>query len=79
MSSGAEPEVRSRRYSRRIFVFPPWREIYATDAERWESFSRMPAVFDNVQRTLRELGYDPVTVPIGSLEERAAFVLDRAV
>jgi predicted ATPase len=70
--------VRTRRYSRTVFVFPPWREIYATDAERREDWSRMEAVFEEILRTLPQLGYAPVVVPIGTLEARAAFVLARA-
>ena len=71
--------IRTRRYDTKVFVFPPWREIYATDAERWEDWSRMEAVFEQILTTLPALGYAPVVVPTGSVEERAAFVLARAV
>jgi predicted ATPase len=69
--------IRTRRYNRRVFVFPPWREIYAVDAERREDWSRMQAVFEQILRTLPELGYEPVVVPKGSVEARTAFVLAR--
>ncbi|HEY0648118.1 AAA family ATPase [Phenylobacterium sp.] len=69
--------IRTRRYNTRVFVFPPWQEIYGTDTERWEDWSRMEAVFDQILRTLPELGYEPVVVPKASVEERAAFVLAR--
>lgn len=71
--------IRTRRYNRRVFVFPPWREIYANDAERWEDGSKMEAVFESILRTLPELGYEPVVVPAGSVEDRAAFALANAV
>ena len=67
----------SRRYNRHVFVFPPWREIYATDAERREDWSRMEAVFEQILSTLQTLDYEPVVVPTGSVEERTAFVLAR--
>jgi predicted ATPase len=70
--------LRTRRYNTRVFVFPPWREIYAQDAERWEDWSKMEAVFEQILGTLRELDYEPVVVPTGSVEARAAFVLERA-
>jgi predicted ATPase len=70
--------IRTRRYNSRVFVFPPWREIYATDSERREDWSRMEAVFEEIIRTLPELGYEPVVVPKGSVKERAAFVLELA-
>ncbi len=67
--------IRTRRYNNKVFVFPPWREIYATDGERWEDWSRMEAVFEEILRVLPELGYTPVVVPKATVEERAAFVL----
>lgn len=70
--------IRTRRYNPLVFVFPPWREIYVTDAERQEDWSRMEAVFDAIMTTLPALGYQPVVVPTGTVEARAAFVLDRA-
>ncbi|MBL8771809.1 MAG: AAA family ATPase [Phenylobacterium sp.] len=65
----------SRRYNSRVFVFPPWREIYAPDAERRQDWSEMEAVFERIVRTLPDLGYAPVIVPKASVEDRAAFVL----
>lgn len=70
--------IRTRRYNRQVFVFPPWREIYATDAERRQDWSQMEAVFAQILQMLPQLGYDPVVVPKGSLEDRAAFVLSRS-
>ena len=70
--------IRDRRYNARVFVFPPWREIYATDGERREDWSKMEAVFDQVLHTLPALGYEPVVVPTGDVVERAAFVLEAA-
>lgn len=69
--------IRTRRYNTRVFVFPPWREIYATDAERRQDWSQMEAVHQQILRTLPELGYEPVVVPKASVEDRAAFVLAR--
>jgi predicted ATPase len=72
-----EHALRTRRYNRCVFVFPPWREIYATDAERTQDFAHAERVFQAIMGRLPGLGYEPVVVPVGSLEDRAAFVLDR--
>ncbi|TAL32061.1 MAG: hypothetical protein EPN98_14720 [Phenylobacterium sp.] len=69
--------IRTRRYNRQVFVFPPWQDIYANDAERRQDWSQMEAVFAQILRTLPDLGYHPVIVPKGSVEDRAAFVLSR--
>lgn len=71
--------IRTRRYNARVFVFPPWEEIYGTDAERREDWPRMLEVHDAIMQTLPRLGYEPVEVPTGTVEERAAFVLARAL
>ncbi|MGH6966752.1 MAG: AAA family ATPase [Phenylobacterium sp.] len=83
-ANGAEPSaelieaIRTRRYNRQVFVFPPWREIYETDAERKQDWDEAEATFGRVMRLLPELGYEPVVVPTGDLATRAAFVLARA-
>ncbi len=69
--------IRTRRYNVCVFVFPPWRDIYQTDTERREDWSRMEAVFDQIIATLPTLGYAPVIVPKAGVEARAAFVLAR--
>jgi predicted ATPase len=73
-----EAALRARRYNETVFVFPPWREIYANDAERIQDWAHAERVFHIVMTTLPALGYEPVVVPKGTLEERTAFVLARA-
>jgi len=71
--------VRTRRYNRRVFVFPPWREIYETDAERKQDWAEAEATFPRIISSFEEMGYAPVVVPKASVETRAAFVLKRAI
>ncbi|MFC3069527.1 AAA family ATPase [Phenylobacterium soli] len=71
-----EAALASRRYAEIVFVFPPWREIYRTDAERIQDFAHGERVFGFVMRQLPKLGYAPVVVPVGPVEARAAFVLE---
>jgi predicted ATPase len=70
--------ARGRRYNRRVFVFPPWREIYETDNERRQDWAEAEATFGRVLAGLKRFGYEPVVVPIGAIEDRAAFVLEKA-
>lgn len=71
--------VRTRRYNARVFIFPPWREIYETDAERRQDWAEAERTFDLILKRLPTLGYDPVVVPKADVATRAAFVLARAV
>ena len=83
-ANGATPSVelveaiRTRRYNRQVFVFPPWREIYETDAERRQDWAEAEATFGRVLRLLPHFGYEPIIVPKASTAVRAEFVLSVA-
>jgi predicted ATPase len=68
----------ARRYNRKVFVFPPWREIYETDAERRQDWEEAQATFPRILTGLDRFGYEPLVVPPGRLEDRAGFVLEAA-
>jgi len=68
--------AQARRYNTRVFVFPPWREIYQTDQERRQDWAEAEATFDQVLGGLQRFGYGAAIVPKGSVEARAAFVLE---
>jgi predicted ATPase len=70
--------ARSHRYNPRVFVPPPWPEIYAQDAERKQTFEDCLATHAAIMRGLGALGYAPVEVPCGDVAMRADFVLSRA-
>jgi predicted ATPase len=63
-------------YFRKVFVLPPWQEIYVTDAERDHTFEHALMVDRVTREWYRRCGYEVVDVPIGPVEARCAFVLD---
>lgn len=71
--------AQARRYNAQVFVFPPWREIYETDAERRQDWAEAEATFGRILTVLNRFGYAPRVVPKGPLEARAAFVLEAAL
>ena len=71
--------ARSRRYNPQVFVFPPWREIYETDAERRQDWAEAEATFERILRGLERFEYEALIVPKGSLDARAAFVTSAAL
>jgi len=81
-ANGAEPSaalieaIGTRRYNRRAFVFPPWAEIYETDAERKQDWAEAEATFGKILAVLPQLGYDALIVPKADVATRARFVLD---
>ena len=69
--------ARAKRYRRRVFVCPPWPDIYVTDDERKQT----PEVAARTCRTMIEtyggFGYELVEVPRAPVVARLSFVLER--
>jgi predicted ATPase len=63
------------RYFPKVFVLPPWRAIYVTDAERDHTFEHAQWVDRVTRKWYRRCGYQIVEVPIGTVDERCEFVL----
>jgi predicted ATPase len=65
------------RYAQLVFAAPPWREIYAQDAERKQDFAEAERTYDAVTAVYRDHGYELVELPRANVATRAAFVLER--
>ena len=66
--------VNTFRYNRRVFIAPPWREIFEQDRERKQTFDEAVWTYEAMVVTYRENGYDLVEIPRLSVEERVRFV-----
>ena len=62
------------RYNATVFFAPPWREIYADDAERTEGWEHAQRIYEPMRDVYVELGYHIVELPKASVAERLAFV-----
>lgn len=62
-------------YHRRVFLAPPWPEIYATDGERRHGFDAAVEEYARLLDAYPALGYDVVILPKVGVVERADFVL----
>ncbi len=60
-----------------IFILPPWKEIYTSDNERYESYTESLKISSYLYSTYRRYGYDPIEVPKLSVEDRTSFILDK--
>lgn len=63
------------RYHRRVFLTPPWAEIFGPDAERRHSFDAAVAEYDRLLIAYPSLGYEVIILPKTGVSERADFVL----
>jgi len=66
------------RYRRRVFVAPPWPEIYVNDAERRQDFAEAIRSYDAVVDAYESCGYELVALPKSTVDERVDFVLSRS-
>lgn len=67
--------VEAYRYAPDVFVTPPWRDIYASEAERPKPFEEAGREYDALVEGYRAAGYRLVEVPRLDVERRADFVL----
>ncbi|HEV7328895.1 MAG TPA: AAA family ATPase [Bosea sp. (in: a-proteobacteria)] len=69
--------ARTFRYAPIVFAAPPWREIYAQDAERKQDFAEAERTYEAVTGAYRDHGYKLVDLPRADVGTRVAFVLER--
>ena len=62
------------RYAERVFMVPPWPEIFAQDAERQHSFADAEQEFYGLQQAYKSNGYEVILIPKMSVLERVDFV-----
>jgi predicted ATPase len=63
------------RYGAKVLVTPPWREIFARDDERSQTWDEAVRTHDIMVETYVGLGYEPVTIPRAPVDERMRFIL----
>lgn len=76
ISDGLRIAVSLRPYQTKVFILPPWEEIYKTDNERKQTWEEAVFTFEKMKETYLKFGYNIIEVPKCSVEERAKFVLD---
>ena len=66
----------ANRYHRRVFLAPPWPEIYETDSERRHGLDLALAEYSRLVKTYPSLGYEVLILPKVEVSERADFILN---
>lgn len=64
-------------YNTKVFITPPWENIYHQDAERMESFEESERIHQYLVESYQNFGYKLIEVPRLSVTERAAFILSQ--
>lgn len=61
----------------KIFILPPWEEIYVSDEARYENFEQAKLIHDHLTETYKSYGYELIEVPKDTLDNRILFILDQ--
>ena len=67
--------LKQYRYNKKVFILPPWKEIYETDNERKQNWYEAELTYEKMKETYSVSGYNIIIVPKTSTEERVQFVL----
>ncbi|MCA0931687.1 ATP-binding protein [Lutimonas saemankumensis] len=59
-----------------VFMMPPWREIYQTDNERYETFEQSLLIYDHLRACYSDMDYKVIVVPEGNIDQRVDFILN---
>ena len=68
-------EIISRLRYDRLFLAPPWPEIFVNDDDRRHSLEKALSDYERVRAAYLQAGYTPVMLPRKSVHARADFVL----
>ncbi|MGN9889828.1 AAA family ATPase [Micromonospora sp. L31] len=66
------------RYHQRVFIAPPWPQIYTTDSERHQDFAEAIRTHDAMVAAYTQHGYELSTLPRSDVASRVEFVQQRA-
>jgi predicted ATPase len=71
-----EPLSQTHRYHHRVFLAPPWPEIYLTDPERRHGLDSAIAEYLRLVEIYPSLGYEVSILPKIGAAERADFIVE---
>lgn len=63
------------RYASKVFVTPPWPEIFVNDSIRSETFDEAVMIHQTVLETYSQLDYQIIELPLIPVCERLTFIL----
>lgn len=65
----------TNRYNNKVFITPPWKEIYRNDTERDQSFDESIEVYERLEKWYKEHDYHVIVLPKDTIENRTNFIL----
>ncbi len=63
------------RYFNKVFMAPPWEDIYQKDNERKEDFTTSMTIHELMKKTYKDYGYQVFELPKTNIHERVRIIL----
>ena len=64
------------RCNKKVFLMPPWKEIYQNDTERKQDWQEAVNTYQVISESYIETGYQIIEVPKISIKDRVDFILN---
>ncbi|MBL6657144.1 MAG: ATP-binding protein [Flavobacteriales bacterium] len=77
ISENMHKDCKQHKYFTKIFILPPWHDIYETDNERVEDYKEAVDIHSYLIEAYTKYDYSLIEVPKTTLEERIDFILNR--
>lgn len=68
--------IKEYRFNQKVFLAPPWEEIYRTDSERDQTYVESVAVYEMLSAWYFSHGYKPLILPKATVAIRRDFILN---
>jgi len=63
------------KYHLKVFIFPPWKDIFTNDSERKQDFTIAIDTYKEMVLAYESADYELIKVPFGSVNKRVDFIL----
>ncbi|NEW82064.1 MAG: AAA family ATPase [Mariniphaga sp.] len=67
--------IAANYYAKKVFLTPPWRDIYRNDTIRTETFEEAEKIHHFIVKAYLDNGYQLINLPFVSPDERIEFIL----
>lgn len=61
-------------YAQKVFILPPWKEIYQMDNERKQTWEEAEFTFERMKETYLSYGYEVIELPKVDIQARRIFI-----
>ena len=75
VSKQLKKALSENRYEKKVFLTPPWREIYKNDQIRIETFEEAEKIHAFIVKAYLNYGYELIDLPFVSPDKRIEFIL----